>query len=160
MNNGVPNTREMFSMLGFIPENSTLQNLKYGEQLLKRCNHGSIRQLHEWWQDPNMYYAFQAKAGAKWVAEHGGPPTFMSMGGEHAPTQPLPDVANPFDVVPVCHSCMQPFESFTKPIPMMVYRCMCGTKIVHADCFMPKQCPVCRVKASMFKRHQSISSCV
>ena len=147
-------------MLGFLPENSTRQNLQHGHQLLKTCNHGSIRQIHAWWQDANMYYAFQSKAGAKWVAEHGGPPEFMSMVAEHAPTPSVPDLPNPFAVVPMCHSCMQPMDSFTKAIPLLVYRCMCGTKIVHPNCFMPKECPICRVKASMFKRQQSILSCV
>ena len=85
---------------------------------------------------------------------------FMSMVAENAPEISVPKVPNPFDVVPTCHSCMKPFESFTKPIPVLVYRCMCGTKIVHPDCFMPKECPICRVKASVFKREQSISSCI
>ena len=160
MNNGVYLKAVAFSMLGFVPENSTTQNLEHGERLLRICNHGSIRQIHNWWQDPNMYYAFESKAGAEWVAKHGGPPTFMSMVAERAPKPSVPDLPNPFDVVPVCNSCMQPFESFTKPIPILVYRCMCGTKIVHPECFMPEECPVCRVKASMFKRQQSISSCV
>jgi len=150
----------MCSMLGFVPENSTRQNLEHGERLLKQCDHGSIRQIHRWWQDPNMYYAFESKKGAEWFAKHGGPPTFMSMVAENAPEISVPKVPNPFDVVPTCHSCMKPFESFTKPIPVLVYRCMCGTKIVHPDCFMPKECPICRVKASVFKREQSISSCI
>lgn len=150
----------MFSMLGFLPESSTKQNLEHGEKLLSKCNHGSIRQIHKWWQDPNMYYAFETKKGAEWFAEHGGPKNFMSLVAQKAPDITLPHIPNPCKVEPVCHSCMKPFESFTKPIPMLVYRCMCGTKIVHPDCFMPKDCPICRVKASMFKREQSILSCI
>ena len=88
-------------MLGFVPENSTLQNLEHGNRLLQQCNHGSIRQIHNWWQDPNMYYAFESKKGAEWFAKHAGPPTFMSMVAENAPEPSVPKIANPFDVVPV-----------------------------------------------------------
>ena len=147
-------------MLGFVPEHSTQQNLKHGEKLLKQCNHGSIHQIHKWWQDPNMYYAFESKAGAEWFGKHGGPPNFMAMVADHAPSICVPKLPDPFKVEPVCYSCMKTFESFTKPIQIKVYRCMCGTKIVHPECFMPEDCPVCRVKASVFKREQSISSCI
>lgn len=147
-------------MLGFVPENSTRQNLKHGEKLLQQCEHGSIRQIHKWWQDPNMYYAFESKKGAEWFAKHGGPPKFMNIVAEGATKPDVPKLPNPFSVVPMCHSCMKPFDSFAKPIPMLVYRCMCGTKIVHPDCFMPSECPICRVKASMFKREQSILTCI
>jgi hypothetical protein len=146
-------------MLGFLPENSTQQNLQHGERLLRQCAHGSIRQIHKWWQDPNMYYAFETKKGAAWFAKHGGPPNFMSMVAENAAEPCAPGIANPFEAIPVCHSCMKPFDSFTKPIPILIYRCMCGTKIVHPGCFMPNVCPICRVKASMFTREQSILSC-
>lgn len=146
-------------MLGFLPENSTKQNLNHGKDLLTKCSHGSIRQIHDWWQDPNMYYAFESKQGAQWFARHGGPEQFMSMVAETAPVPSLPKLPNPFTVQPVCHSCMKPFESFTKCIPVVVYRCMCGTKLVHPGCFMPTDCPVCRVRASVFTRDQSILSC-
>lgn len=146
-------------MLGFLPENSTLQNLNHGKRLLSKCDHGSIRQIHKWWQDPNMYYAFESKKGAEWFARHGGPITFMKMVGENAPEKNTPKLPNPFTVQPKCHSCMKPFSSFTKTIPVVIYRCMCGTKIVHPGCFMPAECPICRVTASVFTREQSILAC-
>lgn len=147
-------------MLGFLPEHSTTQNLEHGKKLLAQCNHGSIQQIHNWWQDPNMYHAFTSKEGAKWFAKHGGPEKFMSMVAKHAPEVTIPPIVNPFQVEPVCYSCMKTFDSFTKTIPLCIYRCMCGTKIVHPGCFMPKTCPICNVKASVFIREQSISSCI
>ena len=106
-----------------------------------------------------MYYAFETKQGARWFAKHGGPKQFMAMVERKAPDIEVPKLPNPYKVQPICHSCMKPFESFTKKIPLKVYRCMCGTKIVHPNCFMPKECPICRVKATMFQREQSILSC-
>jgi len=147
-------------MLGFTPENSTKQNLEHGVRLLALCNHGSIQQIHKWWQDPNMYYAFETKKGASWFGSHGGPTKFMDMVGTNAPDVEAPPLPNPFKVQPQCHSCMKSFKSFTKPMPIKVYRCMCGTKIVHPNCFMPDYCPICRIKASVFLREQSISSCI
>lgn len=147
-------------MLGFRPENSTEQNLKHGEQLLTQCDHGSIHQIQKWWQDPNMYYAFETKKGAEWFGKHGGPTKFMNMVCKHVPEITPPPIKSPFKIEPFCHSCMQPFDSFTKPIPIKIYRCMCGTKIVHPSCFMPHQCPICRINACVFKREQSILSCI
>jgi len=148
------------TMLGFRPESSTEQNLHHGEQLLAQCAHGSVCQIHNWWQDPNMYYAFESKKGAKWFAEHGGPTNFMKLVGAHAKELTPPPTKSPFKVDPICHSCMHPFDSFTKPIPLKIYRCMCGTKIVHPSCFMPLQCPICRITACVFRRDQSILSCI
>ena len=107
-----------------------------------------------------MYYAFGSKKGAQWFAEHGGPTKFMKLVIEHAKEITPPHIKSPFKVEPICHSCSQTFDSFTKPIPIKVYRCMCGTKIVHPECFMPSQCPICRVTACVFKREQSILSCI
>lgn len=147
-------------MLGFLPESSTLQNLNHGKELLSCCNHGSVWQMHKWWQDPNMYYAFESKKGAQWFARHGGPKNFMKLVAETAPEKKIPKVPNPFKVEPMCHSCMKPFESFTKNIPLKIYRCMCGTKITHPTCFMPSVCPICGVTASVFTRNQSLLACV
>jgi len=136
------------------------QNLDHGEKLLAKCSHGCIQQIHNWWQDPNMYYAFETKEGARWFGKHGGPTKYMEIVGANAPDVEMPFLPNPYKVQPVCHSCMKPFESFTKPIHIKVCRCMCGTKIVHPNCFMPKECPICRIKSSIFQREQSISSCI
>ena len=67
-------------MLGFRADRSTLENLLHGEQLMRECNHGSILQLQNWWQDPTTYYAFESKAGARWFAEHGGPCLVLDFG--------------------------------------------------------------------------------
>lgn len=147
-------------MLGFTPESSTRQNLQHGQKLLATCDHGCIQQIHKWWQDPNMYYAFETKEGAKWFGRHGGPTNFMNLVAKNAPTVKQPPLPDPYDVQPHCHSCMNPFKSFTKAIPVKVYRCMCGTKVVHPNCFMPEHCPICRIKASVFQREQSILSCI
>ena len=143
-------------MLGFLPENSTLDNLKHGEKLLRKCSHGSVYQIHEWWQNPNMYYAFQSKWGARWMAEHGGPPKFMDMVERVVPDRNVrPKVAEP-DIEPKCFSCGEPFEYFTKKIPIKVCRCMCGTRVVHPKCFMPDVCPVCNIKMSHSTRVEAI----
>lgn len=143
-------------MLGFVPENSTLENLRHGESLLRQCSHGSVYQIHKWWQDPNMYYAFESKQGARWMAEHGGPPKFMSMVEKVVPNRKhRPEVAEP-DFQPKCYSCGEAFEYFTKKIPIKVCRCMCGTRVVHPKCFMPVVCPVCNIKMSHSVRTEAI----
>ena len=147
-------------MLGFLPENSTRQNLTHGEKLIEQCNHGSIKQIHAWWQDPNMYYAFESKKGAEWMAEHGGPQTFMRMVKEHCPAVRPPPMISPFKIEPVCYSCGESMHSVNKKMPLKVFRCMCGTKIVHATCFMPKSCPICGIQATVFHREQTIMQCV
>ena len=152
--------RECAAMLGFLPENSTKQNLEHGKQLLKQCDHGSIQQIHAWWQDPNMYYAFESKKGAEWMARHGGPTEFMSMVSQHCLSVQPPHIISPFKVEPVCYSCNETLHSMNKKMPLKVYRCMCGTKIVHPECFMPNVCPICGVKATVFKREQTIMQCV
>lgn len=147
-------------MLGFLPENSTLQNLNHGKKLLLCCNHGSVLQIQRWWQDPNTYYAFESRNGALWFAEHGGPKNFMKTVAQTLPEIALPKLPNPFVVEPICHSCMKSFKSFTKEKPVKIYRCMCGTKITHTQCFMPAMCPICRVRASVSVRTQSLLDCV
>lgn len=145
-------------MLGFLPENSTLQNLEHGKSLLSKCSHGSVQQIHEWWQDPNMYYAFESKRGARWMGEHGGPIRFMSMVESVVPEKIIrPETAVP-ELQPVCHSCGETFEYFTKPLLINICRCMCGTRAVHPKCFMPDTCPVCNIKMSKSLRKESIQN--
>lgn len=135
-------------MLGFLPENSTQENLKHGQDLIQRCSHGSVYQIHEWWQNPNMYYAFESKKGARWMAEHGGPPKFLSMVETVLPEKKTrPELSKP-DFNPKCYSCGKEFEYYTKKINIKVCRCTCGTRVVHPNCFMPKTCPVCNIKMS------------
>ncbi len=143
-------------MLGFLPENSTRQNLDHGKHLMQQCQHGSIFQISEWWQDPNMYYAFESKKGARWMAAHGGPKKFMKMVEDVVPDKSFrPDIAKP-DFQPRCFSCGEAFEYFTKKIPIKVCRCMCGTRVVHPKCFMPITCPVCNIKMSHSIRTEAI----
>lgn len=143
-------------MLGFLPENSTKQNLEYGETLLQKCSHGSVLQIHKWWQDQNMYYAFESKAGARWMKEHGGPEKFMSLVESKVPAKKTRQpVATP-DLQPKCYSCGEDFEYFTKKILINVCRCMCGTRVVHPKCFMPVTCPICNIKMSKSRREEAI----
>ena len=55
-------------MLGFSPEKGTRQNLAYGEALLRESDHGSVLQMHKWWQDRAPYYAFETRGGASGLA--------------------------------------------------------------------------------------------
>ena len=143
-------------MLGFRPDKSTEENLRHGEELLKKCNHGSIYQLQKWWQDPNMYYAFESKAGARWLARHGGPPKFLAMVEAHMPERKHISIADPFSVQLKCHSCGQPFEETEKKMTVKICRCVCGTKVTHTDCFMPETCPLCNVKMSVVVRKEDL----
>ena len=133
-------------MLGFTPEASTRKNLEHGSRLLERCSHGSVRQINDWWQDPNMYYAFESRAGAEWMGKHGGPQKFMSMVASTVSTVHEPRrVAHPKCEVK-CYSCGGCFESFVKPVDFCIYRCMCTQKVVHVDCFMADACAWCGTK--------------
>lgn len=143
-------------MLGFLPENSTLDNLKHGEKLLRECSHGSVYQIHEWWQNPNMYYAFESKRGARWMSEHGGPEQFMALVEKVVPDRKTTRKVLELDFTPRCYSCSEPFEYFTKPIHIKVCRCMCGTRVTHPKCFMPKVCPVCCIEMSKSLRHEAL----
>lgn len=143
-------------MLGFLPENSTKQNLDHGERLLGQCDHGSVLQIHEWWQNPNMYYAFESKRGAQWMSDHGGPKRYLEMvKSVLADPPPVPAIETP-DYRPKCYSCGETFEYFTKAIEVKVCRCMCGTRVVHPKCFMPTTCPICNIKMSKSHRKEAI----
>jgi len=143
-------------MLGFCPDQSTFENLKHGEKLLQQCDHGSVIQLHQWWQDPNMYYAFETKAGAKWLAEHGGPKQFLNMVESRLPNKKKLALEDPFKVEMLCHSCSKPFDSTKKKVMVQICRCVCGTKVTHEDCFMPDDCPMCNVKMSKILRKEDL----
>ena len=143
-------------MLGFRPDQSTLQNLEHGEQLMRECDHGSIVQMHKWWQDQNTYYAFESKAGARWFADHGGPKKFMKLVEEYVPQKTPPPLADPFDVELFCHSCGKAFDSTKKKHVVQICRCVCGTKVVHEDCFMPDTCVFCKVKMSKVIREENL----
>lgn len=143
-------------MLGFLPERSTKQNLEHGEALLRRCNHGSVHQIHEWWQNPNMYYAFETKEGARWMSEHGGPKRFLQLVESVVPENKVERKVAVPEYTPRCYSCSECFEYFTKPIQIQVCRCMCGTRVTHPKCFMPKVCPICNIKMSKSLRKEAI----
>ena len=138
----------MLGMLGFLPEASTRDNLEHGKKLLARCSHESIQQIHDWWQDPNMYYSFTSREGARWMSEHGGPPRFMRMVAESVPIVPKPITTDQINTSVRCYSCEKPFKSFVKPIDFCVYRCMCTQKVTHVGCFMGKTCAWCGLEYS------------
>ena len=130
-------------MLGFLPGASTKQNLEYGETMLNQCSHGCLRQVHKWWQDPNMYYAFESKQGAVWMAANGGPKNFMKMVSVAIPKKEYKLKVDKPTLKVNCYSCGKCLESFTEPSDFCVYRCTCGQRVVHLDCFMSKTCALC-----------------
>lgn len=145
-------------MLGFFPEASTRENLRYGERLLNECDHGSVHQLVDFWQDPNMYYAFESKSGAEWISDVGrGPKRFMKLVADSMPPKKeRPAVPRPSCSVK-CYSCGKHFESFTKPINFCIYRCMCtNQKVVHPKCFMNKACALCGTEYTVKKIQKKI----
>ena len=133
-------------MLGFSPEKGTRQNLAYGEALLRESDHGSVWQMHKWWQDRATYYAFETRAGAEWFGAHGGPPRFMRVVASRLPEAQRPKMASPFGVEPKCYSCGESFGSLHKRGKYTVHRCTCGSKITHTGCFMSTVCPICAVQ--------------
>ena len=143
-------------MLGFRPDKSTFENFQHGEQLMRDCGHGSIIQIHKWFQDPTTYYAFESKAGARWFAEHGGPKRFMKMVEDCVPKKSRPPLADPYAVEMFCHSCGEPFDSTKKKHVVKICRCVCGTKVTHEDCFMPETCVFCKVKMSKVIRKENL----
>jgi len=143
-------------MLGFRPDRSTYENWKHGEALMKECDHGSIVQIHKWFQDPTTYYAFQSKAGARWFADHGGPKKFMKIVEECVPKKTRPDLADPFSIELTCHSCGKAFDMTKKKHVVKICRCVCGTKVCHEDCFMPDTCVFCKVKMTKIVREESL----
>tara|TARA_Y100000992_G_scaffold300330_1_gene268787 strand:+ start:1288 stop:1734 length:447 start_codon:yes stop_codon:yes gene_type:complete len=145
-------------MFGFCPDSSTLENLRHGQSLMRECDHGSIVQMHKWWQDQNTYYAFQSKAGAKWFANHGGPKRFMKMVEQCVPKKIRPPLADPFAVELCCHSCGKAFDATKKKHVVKICRCVCGTKVVHEECFMPDVCVFCKVNYSKVVREESLLS--
>ena len=130
-------------MLGFLPDASTRDNLEHGKKLLGQCSHGSIQQIHDWWQDPNMYYAFKSRKGALWMSENGGPSRFMRMVAQNTPEVKAPIDCGGIDATVRCYSCEEAFSSFVKPIDFCVYRCMCPQKVTHVGCFMGEVCAWC-----------------
>lgn len=133
-------------MLGFTPENGTRGNLEYGESLMRESDHGSVKQMHAWWQDLMTYHAFKTKAGARWFGEHGGPKKFMRVVEEYLPSAERPHLPNPSKVEPKCFSCGESFGSLTKRGKYTVHRCTCGSKITHVGCFVSTVCPICCTK--------------
>lgn len=134
---------EVNEMLGFLPCASTLQNREHGKEILQQCPHECLFQIQKWWQDPNMYYAFESRRGALWMSDHGGPPNYMKMVAESVPQKEyMVNIDKPTLQVN-CYSCGKCFESFTEPIDFCVYRCTCGQRVVHSECFMSKSCALC-----------------
>jgi hypothetical protein len=143
-------------MMGFRPDRSTRENLLHGKQLLLECDHGSIVQLQRWWQDPNTYYAFESKAGARWFAEHGGPKRFMKIVEQCLPKKVPPPLADPFAVELLCHSCGKAFDSTKKKHVVQICRCLCGTKTTHEECYMPQSCVFCKVEYTKVVREEDL----
>lgn len=124
---------------------------------MRECDHGSVLQMHKWWQDRATYYAFETRGGAEWFAAHGGPPRFMRMVAEHLPSAERPKLASPFGAEPKCYSCGESFGSLHKKSKYAVHRCTCGTKITHVKCFMSTACPVCSTKMNTLEYELPLS---
>lgn len=138
-------------MLGFTPERGTLGNLEYGETLLSESDHGSVKQMHRWWQQRATYYAFETKAGAKWFGEHGGPKRYMQHVSAYLPEAKREPLKSPMKVEPKCYSCGESFGSLSKRAKYSVHRCACGSKYTHQGCFMSKVCPICSVNVNVLE---------
>lgn len=136
-------------MIGFLPQNSTKQNLEHGQKLLTACNHTCVKELNRLWQNPNMYYAFESKNGARWLAKHGGPPKFMQMVSDELPEKKYEPIVPKAACEVKCYSCAAPFKSFTEPTRFKVHRCTCGERICHEHCFVAENCAICGAKYSV-----------
>ena len=129
-------------MLGFVPGCSSKKYKQHADQLLTLSNDPRIRQVCEWWQDPQCWYAFESQRGAEWWGKHGGPPTFCQNLPTPAPVAPAPVVPAPAPA-PNCFYCN---SALVVSQPITCCTCECSTWYMHQQCsklFRHKRCFKC-----------------
>lgn len=145
-------------MIGFSPYVSTEHNLKHGNKLIQECDHPTVRQIQEWWQDRNTYYAFESHEGALWWGKHGGPKKFCTLLASKLPYKPPPKISSPLGIELKCYSCEEHLENMHKNMSFKIHRCPCGSKFTHKKCFMPNTCPVCGTDYAITTHETTIAS--
>ena len=125
----------MIQMLGFVPGRSAGEYHTHADKLLMESNDARVRQICEWWQTPECWYAFESREGAKWWGENGGPTEYCK-----ALSETMPELSSNVEYVSIelrspCFFCAQDmFKNMEEKQELTVMSCICSTWYMHNQC--------------------------
>jgi hypothetical protein len=123
----------LHDMLGFVPGKSAAEYRDHADRLLSESSDPLVRQVCDWWQTPECWYAYESKEGAIWWAKNGGPSKYAKKLAEIVPSYP----AVPITSVPVktpCFCCEKDLFKSDEEVELCVLSCVCSTWYMHVKC--------------------------
>ena len=112
--------------------------------------------LCDWTRDPDVWYAFESRAGAAWWQKHGGPPGLCALLKARQKVPTLPKVPTAKVQMPMCFACDKALcATLQDVIQCVVVKCGCRSRIIHMGCtelFEGRECVLCDQRYSMCER--------
>jgi len=122
-------------MLGFVPGRSAKEYYEHAEQLLSESSDARVRQVCDWWQTPECWYAFESKQGANWWGLNGGPSTYCNSLTEVVPDKRRSHAFAHAEVRSPCFFCTKDmFKNAEEQQEISVMSCTCSTWYMHMGC--------------------------
>lgn len=137
-------------MLGFVPGYSVSDYNAHSQKLLAQKKDKHIKQVCQWWQTPECWYAFESKQGAIWWGRNGGPQRYCK-----ELSSLLPEVKHSYAKNPVapakCFFCEKNLFDNDGVSTLTIMSCDCSTWHLHNKCrkkFSLPHCFKCNCKYS------------
>lgn len=138
-------------MLGFVPGKSAQEYSDHADTLLSECDTPVVRQVCNWWQNPECWYAYESKAGALWWGKNGGPQKYCDRLSELVPSRPAVP-ATPVPVRTPCFYCETNIFKAGEQLELGVLSCACSTWYLHVDCLPKFVFPRCFKCSSLYSK--------
>lgn len=124
----------MAIMLGFVPGCSASEYRRHADKLLLESSDARVRQVCDWWQTPECWYAYESKAGAEWWGRHGGPREYCQALSEALPEK-APHRGCALELRSPCFFCGEDmFKNMEEKEELSVMSCTCSTWYMHKEC--------------------------
>lgn len=137
------------NMLGFVPGKSALEYKDHADKLLSESDDPFVRQVCDWWQTPECWYAYESKAGAEWWSKNGGPSEYAKKLAEIVPSYPkAPSVS--VQVRTPCFCCEKDLFKSDEEAKLCVLSCACSTWYLHVNCRSDFVFPRCFKCSSLY----------
>ena len=136
-------------MLGFVPGKSAQEYKEHADTLLSECDAPVVKQVCDWWQSPECWYAYESKEGARWWGSNGGPKNYCDRLSEALPERPVAP-AGRVRVSTPCFYCERDLFKADEKVELCVLSCACSTWYLHGECRSKFVFPRCFKCSSLY----------
>ena len=124
-----------FAMLGFVPGRSASEYRDHADKLLLESKDARVRQVCDWWQTPECWYAYSSRRGAEWWGKNGGPRAYCEALAKMVPEVRRSRMFVSAELRSPCFFCSEDmFKNAEEKVELSVMSCTCSTWYMHKSC--------------------------